>query len=43
MQTLHLLIVEDQADVAANIWDFLSARGHLVDHAADGILKTTQT
>lgn len=37
MQTLHLLIVEDQADVAANIWDFLSARGHLVDHAADGI------
>lgn len=37
MQSLHLLIVEDQADVAGNIWDFLSARGHLVDHAADGI------
>lgn len=35
-QSLHLLIVEDQADVAANIWDFFSARGHVVDHAADG-------
>ena len=38
MQALHLLIIEDQADVAANIWDFLSARGHLVDHAADGVI-----
>lgn len=35
-QSLQLLIVEDQADVAANIWDFFSARGHVVDHAADG-------
>lgn len=36
-QVLHLLIVEDQADVAANIWDFFSVRGHVVDHAGDGI------
>ncbi|WP_460457521.1 response regulator transcription factor [Arenimonas alkanexedens] len=34
---MHLLVVEDQADVAANLWDFLTARGHRVDHAADGV------
>lgn len=34
---LHLLVVEDQADVAANLWDFLGSRGHQVDHAADGL------
>ena len=33
---LRVLIVEDQADVAANIWDFLERRGYVVDHAADG-------
>lgn len=33
---LKLLIVEDQADLAANIWDYFARRGHLVDHAADG-------
>lgn len=34
--TLRILIVEDQADVAANVWDYFHARGHLVDHVADG-------
>jgi DNA-binding response OmpR family regulator len=33
---LRVLIIEDQRDIAANIWDFLEARGYLVDHAADG-------
>jgi len=33
---LRILIVEDQPDVAANIWDFLERRGHVMDHAADG-------
>ena len=33
---MRVLIVEDQADIAANIWDFLERRGHVVDHAADG-------
>ena len=33
---LRVLIVEDQADVAANIWDYLERRGYVVDHAADG-------
>lgn len=35
--SLKLLVVEDQADVAANIWDYFSARGHEVDHAPDGL------
>lgn len=34
---LNLLIVEDQADLAANIWDYFSRRGHSIDHAADGV------
>lgn len=33
---LKILIVEDQHDIAANIWDFLERRGHVIDHAADG-------
>jgi DNA-binding response OmpR family regulator len=33
---LRVLIVEDQLDIAANIWDFLESRGYQVDHAADG-------
>ncbi|MGL6290384.1 MAG: response regulator transcription factor [Silanimonas sp.] len=34
--SLRILTVEDQADVAANIWDYFHARGHVVDHAPDG-------
>ena len=33
---LNVLIIEDQHDIAANIWDFLERRGYRVDHAADG-------
>lgn len=33
---MNVLIVEDQNDIAANIWDFLERRGHRADHAADG-------
>ncbi|HVQ32539.1 MAG TPA: response regulator transcription factor [Lysobacter sp.] len=33
---LHVLLVEDQTDIAANIWDFLERRGYEVDHCADG-------
>ena len=32
----RVLVVEDQHDIAANIWDFLERRGYEVDHAADG-------
>jgi DNA-binding response OmpR family regulator len=34
---LHLLLIEDSDDLAANIGEFLEARGHVVDYAADGI------
>lgn len=34
--SLKVLVIEDQHDLAANIWDFLERRGHVVDHAADG-------
>jgi DNA-binding response OmpR family regulator len=33
---LRLLLVEDQRDIAQNIWDFLERRGHQMDHAVDG-------
>ncbi len=33
---MDVLVVEDQHDIAANIWDFLERRGHRVDHAGDG-------
>lgn len=32
----NVLVIEDQHDIAANIWDFLERRGYEVDHAADG-------
>jgi len=34
--SLKILLIEDQHDIAANIWDFLERRGHVVDHASDG-------
>lgn len=34
---LRILLIEDQRDIAANIWDFLETRGFVMDHAADGI------
>ena len=35
-KSLRVLVIEDQHDIAANIWDFLERRGHEVDHCADG-------
>lgn len=34
---LSLLVVEDNPDLAANIADYLEAKGHLVDVAMDGV------
>jgi len=34
---LSLLVVEDNPDLAANIADYLEAKGHLVDVALDGV------
>ncbi len=35
---MHILIVEDDQAIAANLYDFLESRGHRVDAAADGTL-----
>lgn len=34
---LHILVIEDNPDLAANVCDFLEAKGHIVDAAGDGI------
>lgn len=34
---MRVLIIEDDPAIAANLYDFLEARGHAVDAAADGI------
>src|SRR5690606_28913063 len=34
---MRILIIEDDRTIATNLYDFLAARGHLVDAAADGI------
>ncbi len=34
---MHILIIEDDPAIATNLYDFLEARGHAVDAAADGI------
>lgn len=34
---MRVLIIEDDSGIAANLYDFLEARGHAVDAAGDGI------
>lgn len=34
---MHLLLIEDNPDLAANICEYLQARGHVMDAAGDGI------
>ncbi|HQX90518.1 MAG: response regulator transcription factor [Moraxellaceae bacterium] len=34
---MHILLVEDHADLAANLGEFLESRGETVDYAADGL------
>jgi DNA-binding response OmpR family regulator len=34
---VRVLIIEDDPAIAANLYDFLESRGHLVDAAADGV------
>lgn len=35
--TLHILVIEDNPDLAANVCDFLEAKGHVIDVAGDGV------
>jgi len=37
VEALRILIVEDHRDIAANLGDYLEARGHLPDFAHDGV------
>ena len=34
---MRVLVIEDEAAIAANVCDFLESRGHVVDAAADGV------
>ena len=34
---MHLLLIEDNPDLAANVCEFLDARGHATDWAGDGV------
>ena len=34
---MRILIIEDDRSIATNVYDFLAARGHAVDAAADGV------
>jgi len=34
---MHVLLIEDDSDLAANIGEFLASRGHTVDGASDGM------
>ena len=34
---MHILIIEDNPDIAANLGDYLDEKGHTVDFAGDGI------
>lgn len=34
---MHILVIEDNSDIAANVGDYLADRGHVVDFAADGV------
>ena len=34
---MRILIIEDNPDIAANLFDFLESRGHVADTAGDGI------
>jgi DNA-binding response OmpR family regulator len=37
MQSLRILVIEDNNDLAANLVDYLEAKGHAVETAGDGI------
>lgn len=36
-QQLNILIIEDDSDLASNIYDYLETKGHIADSAGDGV------
>ena len=34
---MHVLLIEDNLDLSANVGEFLESRGHAVDYARDGV------
>jgi len=36
-EVMRILIIEDNADISASIYDFLEGRGHIMDAAPDGV------
>jgi DNA-binding response OmpR family regulator len=34
---MNILIIEDNADLAANLWTYLESKGHVIDAAGDGV------
>lgn len=34
---MRILIIEDDVDIARNLYDYLESRGNVMDHAADGV------
>ena len=34
---MNILIIEDDADLAASLWDYLESKGHVIDAAGDGL------
>ena len=33
----RILLIEDNQDLAATLWDYLESHGYAIDHAADGV------
>jgi DNA-binding response OmpR family regulator len=38
---MHVLLIEDNLDLSANVGEFLESRGHTVDYARDGVQGLT--
>lgn len=36
-KTMNILIIEDNTDLSATLWDYLESAGHTMDAAADGV------
>lgn len=37
LQIMRILVIEDNADISASIYDYLEGRGHVMDAATDGV------